>query len=30
VHWDGARDEDAALLIIGEGPATNTPAEAGR
>jgi len=30
VHWDGARDEDAALLIIGEGPATNTPAEAGK
>jgi hypothetical protein len=30
VHWDGARDEDAALLIIGEGPATNTSAEAGK
>jgi hypothetical protein len=30
VHWDGARDEDAALLIIAEGPATNTPAEAGK
>jgi quercetin dioxygenase-like cupin family protein len=27
VHWDGARDEDTTLLIIGEGPATNTRAE---
>jgi quercetin dioxygenase-like cupin family protein len=26
-HFDGAKDEDATLLIIGEGPATNTPAE---
>ena len=22
VHWDGAKDEDAVLLIMGEGPAT--------
>ena len=27
VHWDGARDEDAVLLIMGEGPATSTGAE---
>jgi hypothetical protein len=26
VYWDGAKDEDAILLIAGEGPAT--PAEA--
>jgi hypothetical protein len=26
VHWDGAKDEDAVLLIVGEGPATSTPA----
>jgi hypothetical protein len=25
VHWDGAKDEDAVLLIMGEGPATATP-----
>ena len=24
VHWDGAKDEDAVLLIMGEGPATAT------
>src|SRR5690242_12984991 len=24
VHWDGAKDEDAVLLIMGEGPATTT------
>jgi Cupin len=24
VHWDGAKDEDAVLLIIGEGPAAST------
>jgi hypothetical protein len=24
VHWDGAKDEDAILLIMGEGPATST------
>ena len=23
VHWDGAKDEDAVLLIVGEGPATS-------
>jgi quercetin dioxygenase-like cupin family protein len=27
VHWDGAKDEDAVLLIMGEGPATSTTAE---
>ena len=27
VHWDGAKDEDAIVLIVGEGPATNTPVE---
>jgi hypothetical protein len=27
VHWDGAKDEDAILLITGEGPATSTSAE---
>jgi quercetin dioxygenase-like cupin family protein len=30
VHWDGARDEDTTLLIIGEGPATNPRAEQAR
>lgn len=24
VHWDGAKDEDTVLLIMGEGPATST------
>jgi hypothetical protein len=24
VHWDGAKNEDAVLLIMGEGPATAT------
>ena len=24
VHWDGAKDEEAVLLITGEGPATST------
>jgi quercetin dioxygenase-like cupin family protein len=24
VHWDGAKDEEAVLLITGEGPATTT------
>ena len=24
VHWDGAKDQDAVLLIMGEGPATST------
>ena len=27
VHWDGAKDEDTILLIMGEGPATSTAAE---
>jgi quercetin dioxygenase-like cupin family protein len=27
VHFDGAKTEDALLLIVGEGPATATPAE---
>ena len=27
VHWDGAKDEDAVLMIVGEGPATATAAE---
>ena len=27
VHWDGAKDEDAILLIVGEGPASNTRVE---
>ena len=25
VHWDGAKDTDAVLLIVGDGPATSTP-----
>ncbi len=27
VHFDGAKDEEAILLIVGEGPETPTPAE---
>ena len=27
VHWDGAKDEDAVLLIVGDGPGTSTAAE---
>jgi len=27
VHYDGAKDEEAVLLIVGEGPATSTRAE---
>jgi len=27
IHYDGAKDGDAILLIHGEGPATSTPAE---
>ncbi len=27
VHFDGAKEEDAVLLIVGEGPGTSTPAE---
>ena len=30
VHWDGAKDEDTTLLVIGEGPATGTLAEAAK
>ncbi len=26
IHYDGAKGEEAVLLIVGEGPATNTPA----
>ena len=25
VHWDGAKDTDAVLMIVGDGPATTTP-----
>ena len=28
IHYDGAKDGDAVLEIVGEGPATMTPAEA--
>jgi hypothetical protein len=28
VHYDGAKDGDAVLEIVGEGPAMATPAEA--
>jgi hypothetical protein len=24
IHWDGAKDEEAVLLIMGEGPAITT------
>ena len=27
VHWDGAKDEDATILLVGEGPATSTLVE---
>ena len=27
VHWDGAKDEEAWVLIVGEGSATSTPVE---
>ncbi len=27
IHWDGAKDEDAILLIVGMGPATSTRVE---
>jgi hypothetical protein len=30
VHWDGAKDEDAVLLIMGEGPATATEVPEGK
>jgi hypothetical protein len=29
VHWDGAKDEDAGLLTVGEGPATITRGRGG-
>jgi len=28
IHYDGAKDSEAVLEIVGEGPATATPAEA--
>jgi quercetin dioxygenase-like cupin family protein len=30
VHWDGAKDEDTTLLIIGEGPVSGARAEAAK
>jgi hypothetical protein len=27
IHYDGAKDEECLLQIVGMGPATNTPAE---
>jgi hypothetical protein len=27
IHYDGAKDEETVLEIVGEGPATSTPAE---
>ena len=30
VHWDGAKDEDTTLLIIGDGPGTAARAEEGK
>ncbi len=27
IHYDGAKDEECVLEIVGEGPATSTPAE---
>ena len=27
VHYDGAKDEDTVLEMVGQGPATATPAE---
>ena len=27
IHWDGAKDEEAWVLIVGEGPATSTRVE---
>ena len=27
IHYDGAKDEEAVLLIVGDGPETPTPAE---
>ena len=28
IHWDGAKDVECLLEIVGMGPATSTPAEA--
>ena len=28
IHWDGAKDEEAWVLIVGEGPGTRTLVEA--
>jgi hypothetical protein len=28
IHYDGAKDEEVILEIVGEGPQTSTPAEA--
>ena len=25
IHWEGAKDSDTVILVIGEGPATSTP-----
>jgi hypothetical protein len=30
VHWDGAKEEDATILIVGEGPSTDTAIEKDR
>jgi hypothetical protein len=30
VHWDGAKDEEAWVLIVGEGPGTLTLVEEAR
>jgi quercetin dioxygenase-like cupin family protein len=30
VHWDGAKEEDATILIVGEGPSTATGIEQDR
>jgi len=27
IHYDGAKEGDAVLLIMGDGPAASTPAE---
>jgi hypothetical protein len=27
IHWDGAKDVECVLEIVGQGPATSTPAE---
>src|SRR5262245_29284730 len=30
IHWDGAKNEDVTLEIVGEGPATSIPAAEGK